>query len=54
MTTWLIILGFALTGGVLLLHGFGKAKETSELILDTYRDLLDKPDDEEGAGKIRR
>lgn len=38
---WLIILASALGGGILLLHGFAKSKGASELMLDTYQQMLD-------------
>ena len=47
MTQWLIILGFALTAGFLLLHGFGKSKQTSDSMLDAYRDLLNQAEEKD-------
>lgn len=41
MTLWLIILGGALAGGLLVLHGFSKNKEVSARVLDTYQTLLE-------------
>jgi len=39
MPLWLIILG-GLTGGFLVVHGFGKAKEGTEQALDVYEATL--------------
>lgn len=36
----LAILGGALGGGLLLLHGFGKSKAIGQCMLDTYAGLL--------------
>ena len=40
MEHWLIILGGALMGGLLVLHGFSKTKETNDCVLDAYDKLL--------------
>ena len=40
MPIWLIILGSALGGGVIILHSFSKTKETSEAMLDAYKKML--------------
>ena len=40
MPLWPIILGATLTSGLLLLHGFAKAKQTGEHMLDTYDRML--------------
>jgi len=53
MVLWLIILGTALAGGLLVLHGFGKAKETHERMLDYYQGLLDRADAEEDYQQAR-
>lgn len=37
---WFIVLGGALAGGLLVLHGFSKTKETNDCVLDAYDDLL--------------
>ncbi len=42
MILWLIILGTGLAGGLLVLHGFGKAKEVREGMLEKYWELLDE------------
>lgn len=53
MLQWLIILGSALAGGLLILHAFGRTKEASERMLSTYQELLKKAieqqkDDQDG------
>jgi hypothetical protein len=47
----LAILGAALGGGLLLLHGFGKSKAIGECMLEMYQGLLAKarPQDETGS-----
>lgn len=40
MPLWLIILGSALAGGLLVLHGFGKTKQVSSSMLDCYQVML--------------
>jgi hypothetical protein len=42
MILWLVILGTALAGGLLVLHNFGRAKEVRERMLDRYRELLEE------------
>lgn len=42
MPLWLIILGTALVGGLLILNGFGQAKEVRERMLDCYAEMLDQ------------
>jgi len=40
MVLWPIILGSALGGGLLLLHGVGNSKAASEQMLKAYREML--------------
>lgn len=40
MVLWPIILGSALGGGLLVLHGFSKCKAASEQMLKPYREML--------------
>jgi hypothetical protein len=54
MVLWLIILGSALAGGLLVLHAFGKAKEVRERILDVYEDLLNESHPEDNDREDRR
>jgi hypothetical protein len=40
MVLWAIILGGALGGGLLVLHGFGKSKAASPQMLTAYQQML--------------
>ena len=42
MPLWLIIAMSSFGGGLILLHGFRKSKETSENMLEMYHDMLQK------------
>jgi hypothetical protein len=42
MVLWPIILGSAVGGGLLLLHGIGKSKAGSEQMLGAYQEMLEE------------
>jgi|GEM_PF-3879425 len=40
MPSWMYILCIALAGGLIVLNGFSKTKESSEAMLDAYKQML--------------
>jgi len=50
MGYWLIVLGGALAGGLLVLHGFSKTKQVNDCTLDAYDNLLNNRQQPRGRG----